>query len=164
MRRRLILAGGAASLAATAVGAQEAGRIYRLGHLGLTATSERLTRDFTLPELERLGFIVGRNLVFDARIGPAEAMPALAREILAASPDAIVAIGSQATRAMHDATRSVPIVMFAVTVVPLSGMSDWLVYTVPSHDPMTLLVPPMRPVLKSEPIMLKLLPVKLYGL
>ncbi len=119
MRRRLILAGGAASLAATAVRAQEAGRIYRLGHLGLTATSERLTRDFTLPELERLGFTAGRNLVFDARIGPAEAMPALAREILAASPDAIVAIGSQATRAMHDATRTVPIVMFADNPVGL---------------------------------------------
>jgi putative ABC transport system substrate-binding protein len=63
-----------------------------------------------LPELARLGFVEGRNLVFDARIGELDALPDLMRELLAARPDAIVAIGP-ATAAAAD-THTVPIVAF----------------------------------------------------
>src|SRR5262245_29442360 len=47
----------------------DSGRAYRLGHLANTAPSETLTRETILPELANLGFIEGRNLVFDARVG-----------------------------------------------------------------------------------------------
>jgi hypothetical protein len=43
--------------------------MYRLGHLANAADSEAFTRQITLPELARLGFVEGRNLVFDARVG-----------------------------------------------------------------------------------------------
>ena len=68
--------------------------------------SETVTRDVTLPELARLGFVEGRNLVFDGRVGGPEALPGLMRELLAAQPDAIVAIGP-ALVAASAATRAV---------------------------------------------------------
>ena len=42
--------------------AEAPGRVYRLGHLANTAASEALSRDVLLPELARLGFVLGRNL------------------------------------------------------------------------------------------------------
>ena len=49
-----VLSGMSVTELAQAVTAQEAGRIYRIGHLGATGASERLTRARTLPELEKL--------------------------------------------------------------------------------------------------------------
>ncbi len=93
--------------------AQSPNRIYRLGVLAPTIDSVRLTRDLTLPELATLGFIDGRNLVVDARIGAPSELPGLVREMLAAKPDAIIAIGGTAVRSARAATTSVAIVMFA---------------------------------------------------
>ncbi len=93
--------------------AQSPNRIYRLGVLAPTIESVRLTRDLTLPELATLGFIDGRNLVVDARIGAPSELPGLVREMLAAKPDAIIAIGGTAVRSARAATTSVAIVMFA---------------------------------------------------
>src|SRR5262245_24210723 len=92
--------------------AQDAERVYRLGHLAPTASSERATREFSLPELAKLGFVEGRNLEFVVRSGNLDALPDLARELLATKPDAIIAIGSTAVRATREATNSVPIIMF----------------------------------------------------
>jgi putative ABC transport system substrate-binding protein len=93
------------------VRAQAPGRVYRLGHFGNSAIGETLTREITLPELAKLGFVEGRNLVFDGRVGAPDAMPGLMRELLAARPDAVVAIGP-ALAAAGAATRTVPIVGF----------------------------------------------------
>ena len=93
--------------------AQSPNRIYRLGVLAPTVESVRLTRDLTLPELATLGFVDGRNLVVDARIGAPSELPGLVREMLAAKPDAIIAIGGSAVRSARAATSSVAIVMFA---------------------------------------------------
>src|SRR5262245_28256039 len=94
------------------VTAQSPERVHRLGHLAPTASSERATREFSLPELAKLGFVEGRNLEFVVRSGNLDALPDLARELLATKPDAIIAIGSTAVRAVREATNSVPIVMF----------------------------------------------------
>jgi putative ABC transport system substrate-binding protein len=91
--------------------AQTPNRVYRLGHLGL-AISETITRETTLPELAKLGFVEGRNLVFDARGGEPDALPGLMGELLAARPDAVMAIGPAAIAAAGAATRTVPIVTF----------------------------------------------------
>ncbi len=89
--------------------AQSPERIYRLGHLAVTEESVAGNRRSLLPELARLGFVEGRNLVFDARTGAVGDLPGLMRELLAARPDAIVTIGP-ATRVAGAATRTVPIV------------------------------------------------------
>jgi putative ABC transport system substrate-binding protein len=65
-------------------------------------------RAMMFPELARLGFTEGRNLVVEARFGPTEELPALARELAMAHPDAILAAG--AIRAAQQATSKIPIV------------------------------------------------------
>ncbi len=89
--------------------AQSPERVYRLGHLAMTEEAVTSVRLYLLPELARLGFVEGRNLVFDARTGAVGDLPGLMRELLAARPDAIVTIGP-ATRVAGAATRTVPIV------------------------------------------------------
>jgi putative tryptophan/tyrosine transport system substrate-binding protein len=87
-------------------------KVYRLGVLAPSTASLDLTRSFTLPELAKLGFSEGRNLVVDARVGGATVMPALARELLLAQPDAVFTSDIDGARAVHAATSSVPIVTF----------------------------------------------------
>jgi hypothetical protein len=70
MWRRKFIAGLACTVAfPLAARAQTRNRIYRLGHLANSSDSEVFSRQITLPELARLGFVEGRNLVFDARVG-----------------------------------------------------------------------------------------------
>ena len=59
------------------------------------------------------GFVEGRNLVMESRTsdGMAEPLPALAREILAARPDVVVAVSSPAAHALRAIDATVPIVM-----------------------------------------------------
>lgn len=126
MRRRAVLRGLGSAVAVlplvagvrTAL-AQDAGRVYRLGHLAVTGPAESLTRQFALPELAKLGFAEGRNLVFDGRTGEPAALPELIRELLATRPDAIIANGEAAIVAAAAATRTVPIVGFAADPVEL---------------------------------------------
>jgi putative tryptophan/tyrosine transport system substrate-binding protein len=100
-------------LMATAAGE----KVYRLGELAPSAASLQVTRSVTLPELAKLGFEEGRNLVLEERVGDAEAVPGLARELLLTKPDAIFAIGADAIRAVSEATTTVPIVMFGASPV-----------------------------------------------
>jgi len=112
MRRRQFIAGVASTAAMPlAIHAQKASRIYRLGHLATTSETEALTRQITLPELAKYGFVEGRNLIFDARIGDSDALPALMGELLARQPDAVVAIGT-ALKPAAAATHTVPVVAF----------------------------------------------------
>ena len=117
MRRRAFIAlvGGVAAwqvvASTTPAHAQTPGRIYRLGHLANAVDSETFTRQITLPELARLGFVEGRNLVFDARVGELDALPVLMSELLASQPDAVIAVGP-AMAAAAAATRTVPVVTF----------------------------------------------------
>lgn len=125
MRRREFLGalGGAAAwppvVGAVPALAQTPNRVYRLGHITNAASSEALTRQVTLVELARLGFTEGRNLFFEGRVGEPDALPGLMRELLAARPDAVIAIGAPAIMAASVATRTVPIVGFGSNPVQL---------------------------------------------
>jgi len=90
---------------------QEAGRTYRLGVLLLTARSMEETREMTLAQLAKHGFVEGRNLIVDSRIGGPEQLPGFARELVGGKPEAILAVGTSAIRAAQAATATVPIVM-----------------------------------------------------
>lgn len=96
---------------AVPVQAQTPGRIYRLGHISNSTISEATSRKIILPELAKLGFVEGRNLVFDGRVGELDAQTSLMRELLPAQPDVIIAVGP-ALAAVGAATRTVPIVSF----------------------------------------------------
>ena len=99
-------------LAAPAAAQMADQRAYRLAVLNPSAASADFTRSVTLLELAKLGFREGLNLVVDERVGDAEKMGELVRELLLAKPDAIIAIGPDAISAASQATSTVPIVMF----------------------------------------------------
>jgi putative ABC transport system substrate-binding protein len=68
-------------------------------------------------ELEKLGWIDGRNIVLQeprTSEGRNDALPAAAAELVAQSPDVILVQTLPATRALMQATRSIPIVMGGV--------------------------------------------------
>lgn len=102
-------------------------KIYRLGELASSAAALEITRSSTLPELAKLGFSEGRNLIMDERVGDAATMPGLAREMLLAKPDAIIAIGSDAIGAAAAATSTLPIVIFGSDPVS-RGLATSLVH------------------------------------
>lgn len=119
MWRHKLIAGLVGTLAfSLAAGAQTPDRVYRLGHLANSADSETFTRQISLPELARLGFVEGRNLVFDGRVGELDALPGLMRELLAGKPDAVVAVGP-AIGPAGAATHTVPVITFGFDPIEL---------------------------------------------
>jgi putative tryptophan/tyrosine transport system substrate-binding protein len=64
----------------------------------------------TFPELAKLGFVEGRNLVVEARVGTTEQLPALARELAATRPEVVLAVTAAAIRALRQEAGSTPIV------------------------------------------------------
>jgi putative tryptophan/tyrosine transport system substrate-binding protein len=103
-------------LAPRAALAQEAGRIYRLGCLSALRVSQPDLKDLkTHPffyELNRQGFILGKNLAIDWRGWgvPQDRMAALAHDFVEEGVDAFYAAGDAGVRAAQDATRTLPIV------------------------------------------------------
>jgi putative tryptophan/tyrosine transport system substrate-binding protein len=97
---------------ANGASAQTPGRVYRLGHLANSPLGEAATRNITLPELAKLGFVEGRNLAFDGRVGEPDALPGMMRDLLAGKPDVVIAIGPSPMNVAGAATTTVPIVSF----------------------------------------------------
>jgi putative ABC transport system substrate-binding protein len=104
-------------LAAPVAAQTTGGKVYRLGELVGPPVSLEITRKFTMPELARLGFSEGKNLVLEERAGELASLPQLARDLVLTKPDAIIAIGPDAIRAASDATSTVPIVTFGADPV-----------------------------------------------
>jgi putative ABC transport system substrate-binding protein len=105
--------------------AQAPVRTWRIGVLSLAAAE--VARPLTaalLRGLADLGYVEGRNLVREARWaeGQPERLPALARDLVALKPDAIVAVAPQATLAAKAATASIPIVFIAFTLPVERGL------------------------------------------
>jgi ABC-type uncharacterized transport system substrate-binding protein len=118
-RRALItLLGGAAASGVSwplAGHAQEAGRIYRLGFLvQISRGAPGLVAFFD--ELRLAGFIEGQNLVvipdsgFDVGNEPPDRLAERAVAVVKAMPDAIVSGADLATRALQQATRTIPLI------------------------------------------------------
>jgi len=102
-----------------AASAQDAGRVWKLAML-LPSTRPPAAPDpnsaaSLIPAaLGSLGFVEGRNLAVDRRYAEArmDRLPAIARELAAAGPDAIVPLGVTATRAAKQAVPGIPIVFY----------------------------------------------------
>ena len=91
------------------VEAQMPDRIYRLGILATEEAAIETWRAATLPELARLGFSEGRNIVLDVGLLPP--LLTTAHQLVAAKPDVLIGVGTLAIAALQDATTTVPIVM-----------------------------------------------------
>ena len=95
---------------ALAAGAQPASRLPRIGVLsaGNAGTGTEILRQ----GLGELGYVEGRTVVIEWRWweGKPERLRDAAAEMVRLNPDVIVVGGSEATKAMKEATRSIPIV------------------------------------------------------
>jgi ABC-type uncharacterized transport system substrate-binding protein len=112
VRRRafITLLGGAAALLTPAARAQEPGRTYRLGSLHqVSRTTPHHVAFFD--ELQRLGFIEGKNLLADEHgYGlRAEQFAEHASQLVQAQVDVILCAGDAAVRAAQKATKTIPI-------------------------------------------------------
>jgi len=106
--------------------AQTLSKVYRIGFLEATPPDLRSPNRMAFyEELRKRGYVEGQNLVVEGRnaAGQAAQLPALAKELVALRPDLIVASGPQASRAVKDATSTIPIVMFAVADPVRAGLA-----------------------------------------
>ena len=123
MKRRQLLAllGGAAATWPLGVGAQPAGKVYRVGFiLPSTSVSEMAgpapvhpgTRAF-VQGLRGLGYVEGQNLILERRSaeGRYERFGDIVAELVGLKADVIVTISIVAARAAKAVTTTVPIVM-----------------------------------------------------
>jgi putative ABC transport system substrate-binding protein len=109
-RQFIALVGGAAAVWPLVVRAQEPGRVYRLGCL-LPADRQRPAYLAFFDELGLHGFVEGRNLDvipggFDVERDRIDAVVGL---IVKATPDAIISGPDRYTRALQEATQTIPI-------------------------------------------------------
>jgi putative tryptophan/tyrosine transport system substrate-binding protein len=133
MRRRefITLLGSAAAAWPLAAWAQQPERMRRIGvltpfpaddaegHARLTAFAQAL---------QQLGWTVGQNVRVDYRWGPgnAETMRKYATELVALSPDVVLAYSSAAVPPLLEASRSVPIVFAGVADPVAAGFVESL--------------------------------------
>jgi putative tryptophan/tyrosine transport system substrate-binding protein len=120
MKRRefITLLGSAAAAWPHAARAQQAERVRRIGLLMASADDrEGQARVTPLKEgLKELGWTDGRNIQIETRFGGGDAgrIRAHAAELVALAPDVLVGHATPGTRALRQATSSIPIVMVAV--------------------------------------------------
>jgi putative ABC transport system substrate-binding protein len=89
----------------------QAERVHRIGIIGLV---RRPSEDVLRAAMRDLGYVEGRNVVYEARhaAGDAGRLPELARELLRLKVDVIITAGAPAALAAREATSTVPIVLW----------------------------------------------------
>ena len=96
--------------------AQQTGKILRIGFLdGSTASGSAVLLDVFRQELNKLGWVEGKNFTMEYRFadGKNDRLPELAVELVRLKVDLIVVRGTPATLGAKSATTSIPIVMAA---------------------------------------------------
>ena len=116
MHRRGFLVAVAATIVMPQIAAQAqpTGRTYRIGIVEPIPAQLNMTNLAALRRrLEELGYIEGRNIVFDYRSadGNAAHYPGLVADVIGRNPDLIVARGTPAALAVKRATSTIPVVM-----------------------------------------------------
>jgi putative ABC transport system substrate-binding protein len=84
--------------------------------------------DATRRQLYDLGYVEGRNIHLEFRnaAGNADALPALAQELVQGGVDVIIAISTPAALAAYKATQTIPIVAFTAVDPVTSGLANSL--------------------------------------
>jgi putative ABC transport system substrate-binding protein len=112
MRRREFIAATAALLVSPRRSRAQGTR-RRLGVLGISTPGP--IQNALLDGLRNHGWIDGRNLIIEYRYAQSQdRLPALAAELIALSPDVLIASSPQTAVALKSATASIPIVFAAV--------------------------------------------------
>jgi putative ABC transport system substrate-binding protein len=111
MRRRefIGLLGAAAGWSPAAGAQQPAPGKWRIGLL-----AQKRRQDMFRQGLRELGYVDGDNLIIEARSNErTDRLAVFAAELVGLKPDAIFTAGTEATQAVQQATKSIPIVLFA---------------------------------------------------
>jgi len=111
---------GALLAAPPAVGAQQAGRVWRIGYIDVSDDAKRY--ETILQRLRELGYLEGRNLITERRYseGQAERFPQFAAELVRLKVDVIIVITTPAALAVKRATTTIPIV-FPTAIDPVGA-------------------------------------------
>ena len=131
-RRKLIgLLGGIAIAWPLVAHAQQAGRIRRVGVLANFAADDPVAQPRLatfVQELQSLGWVDGRNLHVDIRwgAGDPERIRMYVAELVALTPDVILAVSSQTTGPLLQTTRTVPVVFVQIADPVGSGFATSL--------------------------------------
>jgi putative ABC transport system substrate-binding protein len=106
----------------TSVEAQQTGKIYRIGWLTGGIPSPSFSKNAVQRELSALGYVEGKNLVFENRYAEdnPKRSPALADELVRLKVDVIVAGGGNDTQAAKNSTRTIPIVFLESVADPVA--------------------------------------------
>jgi putative ABC transport system substrate-binding protein len=117
---RAVALAGVLALGPLTAQTQPAGKVHRIGWLGITDTPA-YTAAFVRGLRER-GYREGENVVIERRYfeGKVERVPALAAELVRLKPDVIVTAGNVPTQAVRRETTTIPIVM-ATSADPLGA-------------------------------------------
>jgi putative ABC transport system substrate-binding protein len=100
--------------ASPAANAQQPSKIFRIGYLdSSTASGSAVLTEAFRQELNKLGWIEGKNSIIEYRFGEqkSERLPELAAELVRLKVDLIVATGTRPALAAKSATTTIPIVM-----------------------------------------------------
>ncbi|MFO1325557.1 MAG: ABC transporter substrate-binding protein [Burkholderiales bacterium] len=110
--------GGALLGLCVGVRAQGPATVRRIGYLsGFARADVEALRNEVRSELVKLGWVDGQNvLLLDPRTseGRNDRLPAMAAEAVADNPDVILVTSAPATRALMNATKTIPLVMVGV--------------------------------------------------
>jgi len=132
MRRRefIVLLGSATAAWPIAARGQQGERVRRVGVLLPAAADNPDYQPWLgafLQELSQLGWSIGRNVVIDTRWGTTNAeIRKQAAELVALSPDVILAHGTNTVAALQQVTRTVPVVFPIIADPVAAGIVDSL--------------------------------------
>jgi ABC-type uncharacterized transport system substrate-binding protein len=105
--------------------AEASDRVWRLGMLALPgAAGGNAVGSIMLAYLATRGFVEGRNLVVDVRVGREDQMSALAQALIADKPDVIIATSDWAAHAARAVTSTIPIVAVMGTDPVRAGVAE----------------------------------------
>jgi len=129
MRRRefITLVGGAAAAWPLVARAQQAEHMRRIGVLMLYPENDpegQLRATAFRQGLQKLGWVVGRNVQIDFQwgLGDADWIRSAATQELRLAPDVILANGTPAARTMQQTSRTVPVIFIAGSDPVLDGL------------------------------------------
>ena len=124
MDRRLFLLASLGSLAAPwSARAQPTAKAHRIGVLypGADNSIFRGNFDGFRQALEAAGYVEGRNVTFNVRVGDGRPLPPLATELASARPELILAVARPGVLAMHALKSTIPVVALDLESDPVAS-------------------------------------------